>query len=50
MILRGEWQIFVLQLNEDETEVVILGCPVNSSPALEVQLGPLSTNVRNKKN
>ncbi len=35
-----------LQLNEDKTEVLILGCPAHLSPALEAQLGPLSTNVR----
>jgi len=38
-----------LQLNEDKTEVLILGCPANSSPALEAQLGPLSTNVHKSK-
>jgi len=34
-----------LQLNEDKTDVLILACPVNYSPALKAQLGPLSTNV-----
>lgn len=34
-----------LQLNEDKTEVLILGCPADSSPALKAQLGPLSKNV-----
>jgi len=34
-----------LQLNEDKTEVLILGCPADSTPALKAQLGPLSTKV-----
>lgn len=38
-----------LQLNEDKTMLLILGCPANSSTALEPQLGPLSKNVHKQK-